>query len=112
MANAGLRFEDRLEGASNFIPWRERIGLLLEEHGLWEFVEGSVVLPTDPTQQPTHLKKDVKTRRIIVDVVKDHIILHLSGKKTTKDMWEALLSHNLYLPTAKGKWDKIGITRG
>jgi hypothetical protein len=34
MANACLRFEDRLEGASNFSPLREKIGLLLEEHGL------------------------------------------------------------------------------
>jgi hypothetical protein len=40
MAGASLRFEDRLEGASNFSPWRERMGLLLEENGLWEFVEG------------------------------------------------------------------------
>jgi hypothetical protein len=39
MENAGLRFEDRLEGASNFSPWRERIALVLEEQGLWEFVE-------------------------------------------------------------------------
>jgi hypothetical protein len=26
-----------------------------------------------------------------VDGVKDHVIPHLSGKKTTKDMWEALV---------------------
>jgi hypothetical protein len=32
----------------------------------------------------------VKERRIIIDGVKDHIIPHLSGKKTSKDMWEAL----------------------
>ena len=67
------------------------MGLLLEESGLWEFVEGKAVLPTNPSQQPTHLKKDVKTRRIIVDGVKYHIIHHLSNKKTTKDMWEALV---------------------
>ena len=91
MANASLRFEDKLEEASNFSPWRERIGLLLEEKGLWEFLEGKAVLPSDPTQQPSHLKKDVKTRRIIVDGVKDHIIPHLSGKKTAKDMWEAVV---------------------
>jgi len=34
MENAGLRFKDRLEGASNFSPWRERIVLVLEEQGL------------------------------------------------------------------------------
>jgi len=40
MATAGLRFEDRLDGASNFCPWRERINLVLEENGLLEIVEG------------------------------------------------------------------------
>jgi hypothetical protein len=67
------------------------MGLLLEENGLWEFAEGKTILPVDPTQQTTHLKNDVKTRRIIFDGVKDHIIRYLSGKKATKDMWEALV---------------------
>jgi hypothetical protein len=81
MANAGLRLEDMLEGASNFSPWRERIALLLEEQGMWEFAEGTIVLPTNPTQQPAHLKRDVKARRIIIDGVKDHIIPHLVRKQ-------------------------------
>jgi hypothetical protein len=50
MANAGLIFEDKLEGASNFNPWRECIALVLEEQGLWEFVEGT---PTDTPQRET-----------------------------------------------------------
>ena len=28
---------------------------------------------------------------LILDAVRDHIILHLSGKKSTKEMWEALM---------------------
>jgi 2-phosphoglycerate kinase len=48
------------------------------------------VPPVDPTQIVAHLRKDVKERRIIIDGVKDHIIPHLSGKKTTKEMWESL----------------------
>ena len=62
LASVGMRYEDKLEGASNFSPWREQMGLLLEENGLWEFVEGKVVLLADPTQQTTHFKKDVNTR--------------------------------------------------
>jgi len=67
------------------------MALVLEEQGLWEIAEGKVTTPTDPVQLTTHNKKDAKARRIIVDGVKDHIIPHLSGKKTTKDMWEALI---------------------
>jgi hypothetical protein len=86
MTNAGLRFEDRLEGTSNFSPWRERIALVIEEQGFWDFVEGTPVPPTDPAQLVAHLRKDVKARRIIIDRVKDHIIPHLLGKKTAKEM--------------------------
>jgi hypothetical protein len=34
-----LRFEDRLDGATNFIPWKERIALLLEENEICDIVE-------------------------------------------------------------------------
>jgi hypothetical protein len=35
MAYVGLRFEDHLDGASNFCSWRERIGVVFEEQGVW-----------------------------------------------------------------------------
>jgi hypothetical protein len=91
MASAGLRFEERLDGASNLCPWRERIGLALEENGLLEIVEGKVTTPPNLVQLAAHNKKDVKARRIIVDGVKDHIFPHFSGKKTMHDMWKALV---------------------
>jgi hypothetical protein len=91
MTSAGLRFEDRLDGASNFCSWRERIGLVLEENGLLEIVEGKVVALVDLVQLTAHNKKYVKARRIIVDGVKDYIITHLFGNKTLKDIWEALV---------------------
>jgi hypothetical protein len=43
--------------------------------------------PKDPV---AHNLKDVKARRIILDGVKDHLIPHLSGKNSARDMWEAL----------------------
>jgi hypothetical protein len=91
MTSASLRVEDRLDGASNFCPWRERISLVLEENGLLEIVESKVAAPADPVQLATHTKKDVKARRILVDGVKDHIIPHLSSKKSAKEVWEALI---------------------
>jgi hypothetical protein len=37
MVATGLRFEDRLDGVSNYSPWKERIMLVLMENGIWEF---------------------------------------------------------------------------
>ena len=34
----GVRLEDRLDGAGNFVPWKARIVLILEENELWNEV--------------------------------------------------------------------------
>ena len=34
----GVRLEDRLDGAGNFVSWKARIVLILEENELWNEV--------------------------------------------------------------------------
>jgi len=46
----------------------------------------------DPKDLAAHKLKDMKAKRIILDRVKDHLIPHLSGKITTRDMWDAMKS--------------------
>lgn len=89
MAAIGLRFEDRLEGASNYSPWKEMIALVLMENGIWEFADETLTPPIDATQLASYNKRGVKARRIIFNAVKDHVIPHQSEKKTTREMWEA-----------------------
>ena len=49
----GLRVEDRLDGATNFGAWKERMIFLLQENELWDIVENTtthpVVVPTNAT---------------------------------------------------------------
>ena len=80
MASAGLRVEDRLDRGGNWTPWKARIVLLLEESELWGIVESVVTLPTDPILLFELKKKNVRAKRIILDSVKDHIILHVSER--------------------------------
>jgi hypothetical protein len=40
-----LRFEDRVDEAMKFSPWKERIALLLEENKIWDIVEKPGLLP-------------------------------------------------------------------
>ena len=94
MATSRLRVQDRLDGGGNWTPWKARIVLLLEECELWEFVGQAVTLPTDPILLAKFKKKNVKAKRIILDSVKDHIILHVVGKDFSFQMWESL--GNLY----------------
>lgn len=46
------------------------------------------------TSLVAHELKDVKARRIIMDVVKDHIVSHITNKDSAFEMWTALM--NLY----------------
>jgi hypothetical protein len=63
----------------------------LEENDLKEYVEGVVPSPADPQELAAHKKKEVKAKRVLLDFVKDHLIPHISEKKTTKEMYDALV---------------------
>jgi hypothetical protein len=70
----GLRWEDRLEGAGNFCPWKARIILLFQENELWDIVEST---STKPVVVP-------------LDAIKDHVVPHVSSKGHAYQMWDAL----------------------
>jgi hypothetical protein len=70
MATTSLRFGDRLDGASNFLAWKVRVTLLLEENHLWDMVKDVVSPPTDPQQLVAHNKREVKGKWMIVDAIK------------------------------------------
>jgi hypothetical protein len=44
MALNSLKVEDKLDGASNFLSWKVRVTLLLEENDLWDIVKNVVTL--------------------------------------------------------------------
>ena len=88
---SSIRFEDRLEGVSNYLQWKVRISSVLEENKLWLFANTIVHVPDSyPIALDVHEVREAKTQRIILDGVKDHLIPHLAGKKTTNEMWVAL----------------------
>ena len=79
--------EDRLYGAGNFIPWKARLVVILEENESWDEVVNNtttnpiVVLASNDAQALSSFnKEDIKARRIILDAVKDHVIPHISSK--------------------------------
>jgi hypothetical protein len=67
-----------LKGASSFIHWKVRVTLILMENWLWYFSNTIMTPPTNPKELTIHEKKEMKSIRIILDVVKDHYIPHLS----------------------------------
>ena len=85
--------EDRLDEAENFVPWKARLVLILEENELWDEVVHNntpnlIVVPASIVAQALYAfnKKDIKARRIILDAVKDHVIPHISSKTRAYQM--------------------------
>ena len=89
----GLRLEYALEGSSNYIAWKDRMHAVLEDNGLKEFIDSDVPKPgsSDATLLDAWKKKVAKTRRIMLEGVKDHILSKLHEKATPFAMWNALI---------------------
>jgi hypothetical protein len=66
--------------------------LSLKEYDLWELVNKVVTPPTYPPALEVHNKKDTKVKKLFLDLVKEHIIPHLSEKNMTKEMFDSLVS--------------------
>jgi hypothetical protein len=88
MYTLGLNEFHKLDGTSNFIPWKFMLQILLEEAKILEHVEKEIIAPTDLTQLASHVEKEAKAKRIIVDSVKDHSIPHTVDKLIGKLMYE------------------------
>ena len=100
-----LRVDDRLQGAQNFPTWKERITRILDVSDEEERIDSTKVAPT---YLIAWKKIDSKAMLIIMDGVKDHIVPHLSGKKTAAEMWMALES----LYQSKNENQKMVLKRG
>jgi hypothetical protein len=86
----GMRVEERMEGYGNFISWKHRLQMILDENDLLEHVTEGVPKPEEEEQKTKHKKNEKKAKRIVSDSVKDHLIPHISKLHTTRKMYEAL----------------------
>ena len=88
------RIEDRLDGAVNFSPCKARIVLIPQQNELWDMVNGTtanlVIVSTVVADKAVFDKKDIKGKMIILDAIKDHVILHVTGKDYAHQMWTTL----------------------
>lgn len=75
----GIRMEDRLAGAENFGPWKERMMFLFEELEVWNIVENVMQPPTDLVQWSEFNKRNVKAKRIILVAIRDHLFPHVTS---------------------------------
>lgn len=83
---ASIRYEDRLDGVSNFLQWKVRFIAVLKENKIWSFVSTASVPPVDPIALDVYEVKEAKAQRIILDGVRDALIPNLAEKRTAHEM--------------------------
>jgi len=79
-----------LEGVSNYVIWKTRILVVLEEYDLEAYVKSVVVADND--ERKKYKAEQGKVKRLILDGVQYHVDSHLHDKDTTREMWESLSS--------------------
>jgi len=90
MAMNGLRDQDRLDEAFNFVVWKARILSILDRYRIKDFTLKIIAIPIDPAENEKYEEAMAKAKCIILDGVKDHVVSHIAEKDTANEMWEAL----------------------
>jgi hypothetical protein len=61
-----MRYEDRLEGASNYLQWKVRIATMFKENKLWTLVSTTVIVSTnDPVALDLHEVKEARAEDLV-----------------------------------------------
>ena len=61
-----IRYEDRLDGISNYIPWKVKITVVLKEWKIWSFANTKMTKPTDKNELEEHEALEARAQRVIL----------------------------------------------
>ena len=84
------KLDENFEGVEKFRAWKYLIMLILEENDLEGFIKEEVAEPEEAEAKSKYKKDTTKAKRIIVDSIKDNLILQVSSRRTQKEMFDAL----------------------
>eukprot|EP00253_Pinus_taeda_P032436 PITA_32436 len=96
-----LRIEDRLDGISNYVVWKDRIQTVFEEAAVWDIVQQVVVPPTAADEHAKFTKNNAKAKRILMDRLKDYVVPQVRGNTYAYQMCTTLTT--LYQSTSESR---------
>ena len=85
----GMKVEDHLDGATNFISWKSRV-LILGENDLLKLVNEKVTEQDVEEDKSDWRNSDARARRILVNSVRDHLVHQFLQPKATMKMFNTL----------------------
>ena len=90
MVSHGLRDQDRLDGVSNFVIWRARILIVLDEYNIKDHAENVLVVPTNADPLKKFNENQARVKCLIMDGIKDHVVPHIVRKNMTNRIRKTL----------------------
>ena len=73
------QLDENIFEADNFQAWKYRISLVLKGNELGIYISGEVPVLEGNEAKALHKKKFVKTKKIITNSIKDHLIPQVSS---------------------------------
>jgi hypothetical protein len=109
--------EDRLDGSSDFISWKSRIQITLEEDDIFSVIQNTLSETAIDEEKEIRREEYVKARKIIIYSVRDHLLPRISNLKTTYEMYESLKDmfeseNTLRALTLKGQLQSTKMKKG
>ena len=75
-----LRYQNRLDGASNFVVWKAKILPILDRYRIRHFSLKTIAIPLDSTENENYEEVMARAKCIILDGVKDRVVPHIAEK--------------------------------
>jgi hypothetical protein len=108
--------DDRLDGSSNFSSRKSRLQITLEEDDLLNVIQKTLPETTTDEEKEEWKEDDVNARKIIIYLVRDHLLPRIANLKTTYEMYDALKNmfestNTLRALTLKSQLQNIKMTK-
>ena len=65
---------------------------ILTDQGLWDYIDGSSLIPSEESQKTAWKKKDCTALSTIRLQVADQMLVYVASASTSKEVWETLKS--------------------
>lgn len=89
MSTSYFKDVEKLGDSSNFVAWKVKLEVKLDENDVLEYVEGKVPEPLEnsPVSAKAKYKKcEIKSKKIIIDSLKEHFLTCIEKLKNSNDM--------------------------
>ncbi len=89
-----LKVMEKFDGG-NFHFQKFKMRMMLSKHGLWKFVDGSAILPSEEVAKVDYDEKETKAFTLLCQHLTDAQLAHIQYCDNVRSVWEALVRNTI-----------------